>query len=499
MRKIIEEQMQLGEVDIRKITFDPRSRDEIPQLLCGLQHLYCTPSLRQAVFALLETHIKRTGNGRPGMDLWKILVLGVVRLNCNWDYDRLKEMADNHSKIREMMGHVPWIDRTDYPMQTLKDNVSLLTPELLDEINDIAVKAGHTLVKKNAGKLRGKCDSFVGETNVHYPTDINLLYDAVRKSVELTVRLCDECGIPGWRQSVFLLDKLRKQLHFCEKLKHSTSKNLEKQKLKTHEIKAAHGEYLEQSEMLIGKVTVSTGHALKSGDATTAGQVVVIERFTADARHQIDLVTRRVLKGETIPHEDKFFSIFEKHTEWICKGKAGMPQELGLRVGLVVDQYGFILSHLVMEKIGDIESAKTLLTAAKKRFPDLYSCSFDQGYWSPENVAELQEIVQVPAIMKKGRLSQTDRERQESEEFQQARQKHSAVESAINALENHGLDRCPDRGINGFKRYVALAVTARNIQKLGAEIQKKERKKLERSKKIKDGLKRKEQMAKAAA
>lgn len=101
--------------------------------------------------------------------------------------------------------------------------------------------------------------------------------------------------------------------------------------------------------------------------------------------------------------------------------------------------------------------------------------------------------------MKKGRLSQADRERQESEEFQQARQKHSAVESAINALENHGLDRCPDRGINGFKRYVALAVTARNIQKLGAEIQKKERKKLERSKKIKDGLKRKEQMAKAAA
>jgi hypothetical protein len=45
--------------------------------------------------------------------------------------------------------------------------------------------------------------------------------------------------------------------------------------------------------------------------------------------------------------------------------------------------------------------------------------------------------------------------------------------SGINALEVHGLDRCLDHGLNGFKRYVALAVVARNIQKLGAELQKK--------------------------
>ena len=48
---------------------------------------------------------------------------------------------------------------------------------------------------------------------------------------------------------------------------------------------------------------------------------------------------------------------------------------------------------------------------------------------------------------------------------------HSAVESAINALEVHGLDKCPDHGIDGFKRYVALSVVARNIQKIGSIIQ----------------------------
>ncbi len=45
---------------------------------------------------------------------------------------------------------------------------------------------------------------------------------------------------------------------------------------------------------------------------------------------------------------------------------------------------------------------------------------------------------------------------------------HSAVESAINALEVHGLDLCRDHGIVGFKRYVAWAVVARNIHRIGA-------------------------------
>ena len=68
-----------------------------------------------------------------------------------------------------------------------------------------------------------------------------------------------------------------------------------------------------------------------------------------------------------------------------------------------------------------------------------------------------------------------DDRQQPAEEFQAARRQHSAVESAINALEVHGLDKCPDHGIDGFKRYVSMAVLARDIQKLGAELRKQER------------------------
>lgn len=52
-------------------------------------------------------------------------------------------------------------------------------------------------------------------------------------------------------------------------------------------------------------------------------------------------------------------------------------------------------------------------------------------------------------------------------ELIKARRAHSAVESAINALEMHGLDKCLDHGITGFKRYVALAVVTRNIHRFG--------------------------------
>ncbi|MCU7896868.1 MAG: ISNCY family transposase, partial [Candidatus Thiodiazotropha sp. (ex Lucinoma aequizonata)] len=71
--------------------------------------------------------------------------------------------------------------------------------------------------------------------------------------------------------------------------------------------------------------------------------------------------------------------------------------------------------------------------------------------------------------------------------FVRLRKEHSAVESAINALEHHGLDKCPDQGIDGFKRYIALAVVARNIQRLGAVLrqQKEEKEQRKRGRKNK--------------
>ena len=145
MRAVQNRQMQIGEVDIAQIKFDPKSRDDIPRILKGLQYLYLDESLRAKIFQLLEAEIapqvdKR--NGRPGMDLWKILVCGVVRLDLNIDYDRVHELVNEHKTIREMLGHGAFNEES-YHYQTLKDNVGLLTPELLDRINQVVVSASY--------------------------------------------------------------------------------------------------------------------------------------------------------------------------------------------------------------------------------------------------------------------------------------------------------------------------------------------------------------------
>lgn len=140
----------MGETPIAEIKINLKSRDDIPPLLLGLQYIYTTVDLRTKVFSTLEQQINPgtdKKNGRPGMELWRILVFGVLRLNLSWDYDRLVEMANNHRTIRFMLGHSSFDDDYEYKLQTLKDNVSLLTPEILDEIN-VVVESGHNLVKK---------------------------------------------------------------------------------------------------------------------------------------------------------------------------------------------------------------------------------------------------------------------------------------------------------------------------------------------------------------
>jgi hypothetical protein len=152
VRKIINEQLKIGEVPVSEIVINTKSRDDIPKVLMGLKHIYCAPGIRDEVFEILETAIPENinkNNGRPGMEIWKILVLGTLRLACNMNYDRLLEQANHHDTIRQMLGHSDFdCVKKEYSLQTIKDNVSLLTPELLDKINQVVVKAGHNLVKK---------------------------------------------------------------------------------------------------------------------------------------------------------------------------------------------------------------------------------------------------------------------------------------------------------------------------------------------------------------
>ena len=154
MRKNFDPQLELGATAIESIRLNPRSRDDIPKLLYGLQFIYSNPSIRDQIFMVLEDGIGQDidfNNGRPGMDLWVLLVFGALRLGANCDYDRLHELANEHQTLRAMLGHGNMSEQA-YGLQTLKDNVRLLTDEMLEKINTLVVEAGHQLVKKKRVK-----------------------------------------------------------------------------------------------------------------------------------------------------------------------------------------------------------------------------------------------------------------------------------------------------------------------------------------------------------
>ena len=96
------------------------------------------------------------------MELWNILVLGLLKQGINCDFDRLHDLTANHLNLRRMLGVSDWFEGALYSGRTLTRNVSLLTPELLASVNRLVVEAGHALAGHKPGAaLQARADSFV--------------------------------------------------------------------------------------------------------------------------------------------------------------------------------------------------------------------------------------------------------------------------------------------------------------------------------------------------
>lgn len=207
MRYRFQQQSTLGITPVSEVKFPLRSRDELPPVLMALQYIFVTPVLNEKVFALLEKKIahSKKKTGRKGMDLWHILVLAVVRHTLDTNWDRLEHVANYDVLLRKILGvHVEkfGIEEMDFAYQTIVDNVSLIDDDLLKEINLLVVEHGHDLLKKKDEEtsLHLKTDSYVLETNVHFPTDLNLLWDSLRKGLDTVEKLMEESHIKGWRK-----------------------------------------------------------------------------------------------------------------------------------------------------------------------------------------------------------------------------------------------------------------------------------------------------------
>ena len=140
----------------------------------------------------------------------------------------------------------------------------------------------------------GRCDSFVVETDVHYPTDINLLFDAIRKTIQIAAIISQSLGMTMWRQSEYNIRSIKKLYRLVQRLKHSTSKDEKKKAKRAQLMVEAHKTYIESAEQFITKA-ILTINTCKSNPVCMA-QIEELKSYIGYTVKQIDLIRRRVIK-----------------------------------------------------------------------------------------------------------------------------------------------------------------------------------------------------------
>ena len=467
MRKAICTQQRLDCASVERVKLNLECRDEIIPVLRGLQHIYSRPTLRDEILRLVAEDVNRDTRddcGRQGLDLWQILVLAAVRLGCGLNYDKLQDLAEQHRTLRHVMGVGDWDEDANFNWRRIRDNVCLLQPVTIEQISHLVSAAGHRLVPQAIHKVRA--DSFVVETNIHHPTESSLILDGTRKVLELSTELAQIFELPGWRQQAHCLKKIRQLVRGIGRHARSQSEKRKQQ------VKELYQKLLRRAATILNRAGELV-EALETGvklDPASVARVAELQVFIAQTQHVCGTAHRRVVLGEKVPNSEKLFSIFEPHTQLYKRGKAGQPVQFGRLVLIYEDQAGFVVHHHVLPRDAQdrdvaVDQTRQLQERVNGQIREL---SFDAGFHSPENQADLAKLIQHPCLPKLGSHQAAAQREQASVRFRQARQRHPGVESAIGALQaGNGLKRSRDRSELGFERYVVLGILGRNIHTLG--------------------------------
>ena len=465
MRKAYSKQLRLDSVPIEQVTLNLESRDRIVPVLRALQFVSADRSLADQVLGLIAADINgesRTDTGRKGMDYWHICVLAATRLGCDFTYDQLQDLAENHRNLRAIMG-LGDCDETEFRWRTIRNNICLLRPDTIAQINHAIVCAGHTLQPEAIEKVRA--DSFVMETSIHYPTESSLLFDGLRKIISLCVELAEQYGVNGWRQHIHLLKKVKKLNREINRI--ATKKGPRyKARMKPYyrellQTTAALTQRARDLCLVIGQPPPQLADLF--GPHTLQAFIVRTERVA-------DTAKRRMINGETVANCDKLFSVFEPHTQLYKRGKAGQPIQFGRQVLVYEDAAGFLVRAVLMNRD---EGDKQVAVRETKGLQDDFGnsvkrLSFDRGFHSPDNQTKLSELVDHLCLPKPGTKQSVVQLADADDEFRSAQQNHPGIESAIGALQSgNALKRCRDRSEIGFERYLQLAMLGRNLHTLG--------------------------------
>src|SRR3954451_10960499 len=496
MRVAFDPQLRLDSTPIAEVRLNNHCRDEIIPILRSLQHIYTQPQLRDQLLDAVAQDVNATASpdrGRPGLDYRSILVLAAVRLGCDLNYDRLQDLAEEHRSLRLIMGIGGWDEATSFDWRCLRDNITLLSPDTIEQLNHRIlaeghrplppapppspdtieqlnhriVAEGHRLVPDAAHTVR--CDSFVVAADIHYPTDSGLIGDGLRTIIRTSRRLAGLLGQAGWRQHGHLRQLVKTHLRTINRIAAGKGRDFRKR------LQAAYRDLLDLADRIIARASELLDPALIPIGAGPAAKAVEQLRtklldFINMTIHAYGQARRRALAEETVGNDEKLFSLFEPETELIKRGKVPQPVEFGHRVLIIEDGAGFVCHYTVLRRgaedrevlVGEMKQVQQRLDG------QIRSASFDRGFHSPENQAELAKLVAQPCLPKPGHVQAAQQEREATVEFREARRRHAGVESAIGALQSgNGQDCCRDHMFGGYCRYVGLGVLGRNLHVLG--------------------------------
>lgn len=469
MRQAYSPQFRLDCQPIEQLQLNLNCRDEMIPILEALKHVFSEAELRDQLIELVAADVNeltRDDIGREGLDYWQIVVLAVVRLGCNLDYDKLQDLCENHRALRCLLRVGDW-DETNFASRRIRDTLCLLQPATIEQMNHMIVTHGQQLHGDAAKKVRG--DSFVIETDIHYPTESSLIWDGMKKILTICATLSLLLGESGWRQSKHLRKKVKQKVREISRISASESPRVKAT------LNEAYGELLdcvsdimERASSLEKKAQETASENKDSSEiAALSGQLTHWLTLTTQV---CDTAYRRTQLGENVPNEEKLFSLFETHTQLYRRGKAGEPNQFGRLALIFEDGAGFISHYYLMDREETDESVLCDQTriARQRHRDEIQEASFDRGFYSEENARELQEIIDQPCLPPRHRNQYAECLKDASIQFSKSRQNHPGIESAIGAIQcGNGLKRCRDKTEQGFERYLGLAILGRNLHILG--------------------------------
>lgn len=401
--------------------------------------------------------LKRPHTGRDGLSAPQVLRAFVLQRVKSWDLRELRErIADGYTLRRFTLFYSHRVPKHD----AFHRAFTRLTPVTVRALNDAVIQATVTLGLEDGRQLR--VDTTVVETDIHFPTDSTLLWDAVRVLTRLVGRL-GEHRPEATRAFPNRTRRARRRMQELSRL--TPAQRPRQQRRKYRDLLAVTTEVVAQA-----RAAVAQAQTRAAGEPHPA-LCTEIEHVCQLAARVIEQTRRRVLEGEQVPVGDKLFSIFEPHTDLIVRGKARTPVEFGHKVFLAESRRGLITDYRVLDgnPADEIHVAPSLAQhqAQFGGAPALYAA--DRGFHSPDNVQALTDAgVRTECLPQRGGRKTPARERHEkSPAFKKGQRFRAGIEGRISVLfRGRGMQRCLLKGRDRFEVFVGVAVLANNLLRI---------------------------------